>query len=42
MTIRVYQSCLAEAAEPGETDPGEADPDEADPGEADRGQLILR
>ena len=37
MAIRVYQSCMAEA-----TEPGEADPDEADPGEADRGQLILR
>ena len=37
MAIRVYQSCMAEA-----TEPGEADPDEADPGEADRGQPIQR
>ena len=42
MRIRVFQSCMAEATEPGEADPDEADPGEADPGEADRGQLILR
>ena len=42
MAIRVYQSCMAEATEPGEADPDEADPDEADPDEADRGQPIQR
>ena len=42
MAIRVYQSCMAEATEPGEADPDEADPDEAEPDEADRGQPIQR
>ena len=42
MAIRVYQSCMAEATEPGEADPDEADPGKADPDEADRGQPIQR
>ena len=42
MATRAYQSCMAEATEPGEADPDEAEPGEADPGVADHGQLIQR